>query len=165
MKLFKHLMWGASALLLLAPMSYAAPSADEAAVHALSTNWLKAYNGGDVAGVVGLYADDALLMPPGAPGMKGKAAIQAYFTKDMADSKSGGMVLSIGAKTDVGVTGDMGWESGTYSATVKGAVVETGKYLSVAAKKDGKWHFIRDTWNSDAPPPAAASAPAAPKKK
>jgi hypothetical protein len=46
---------------------------------------------------------------------------------------------------------------------VKGAVVETGKFLSVSRKKDGKWLYIRDTWNSDAPPaPAAAPAPAAP---
>jgi len=43
----------------------------------------------------------------------------------------------------------------------KGAVVETGKFLSVAPKKDGKWLYIRDTWNADAPP-GLAQAPAAP---
>ena len=32
-------------------------------------------------------------------------------------------------RTDVGVSGNMGWESGTYKATVNGAVVETGKFL------------------------------------
>jgi hypothetical protein len=44
--------------------------------------------------------------------------------------------------------------------------VDTGKSLSVARKRDGKWLMIRDTWNSDrppAPPPAApAAAPPAP---
>jgi hypothetical protein len=62
----------------------------------------------------------------------------------------------------------MGWESGTYKATVKGAVVEAGKFLSVSRKKGGKWLYIRDTWNVDAPPapptppapPKAATAPA-----
>jgi hypothetical protein len=39
-----------------------------------------------------------------------------------------------------------------YAVTVKGAVVETGKYLSVSRKKDGKWLYIRDTWNSNTPP-------------
>jgi len=53
--------------------------------------------------------------------------------------------------------------------TFKGAVVETGKFLSVSRKKDGKWLYIRDTWNADAPlappaPPAAQPAPAAAKK-
>jgi len=41
-------------------------------------------------------------------------------------------------------SGNMGWESGTYKVTVKGAVVETGKFLSVSRKKDGKWHYVRD---------------------
>ena len=69
-------------------------------------------------------------------------------------------------KTDVGVSGNMGWESGTSKATVKGAVVETGKFLSVSRKQGGKWLYIRDTWNADAPiapaAPAAAPAPVAP---
>jgi hypothetical protein len=52
----------------------------------------------------------------------------------------------------------MGWESGTYKVTVKGAVVETGKFLSVSRKKDGKWLYIRDTWNADAPPAPPRSA-------
>ena len=51
-------------------------------------------------------------------------------------------------KTDVGVSGNMGWESGTYKATVKGAVVESGKFLSVSRKKGGKWLYVRDTWNA-----------------
>ena len=58
----------------------------------------------------------------------------------------------------------MGWESGTYRVTVKSAVVETGKFLSVSRKKNGKWLYIRDTWNADAvpAPPAPASTPSAP---
>jgi ketosteroid isomerase-like protein len=108
-------------------------------------------------------------MPPGVAGVSGRAAILAYFTKDIASSKAGGVVFVINPKTDVGVSGDMGWESGTFKVTVKGAVIDTGKFLSVSRKKDGKWLYIRDTWNSDAPPvpapaasPAPAKAPAAP---
>ena len=93
-------------------------------------------------------------------------AILAYFANSIAESKAGGAVFVINPKTDVGVSGNMGWESGTYKVTVKGAVVETGKFLSVSRKKDGKWHYIRDTWNADAPPaPPAAPAPAAPAAK
>jgi hypothetical protein len=58
-------------------------------------------------------------------------------------------------------SGNMGWESGTYKVTVKGAVVETGKFLSVSRKKDGKWHYVRDTRNADAPVAATAPAPTA----
>lgn len=138
-------------------------SADEAALRAQTTSWEKAYNSADAKGVTAQYADDALLLPPGAPGMRGRAAILEFFTKDVAASKAAGVVFVIDPKTEVGVSGAMGWESGTYKVMVKGAVVDTGKFLSVSRKKNGKWLYIRDTWNSDVPPapPAPAAAPAA----
>lgn len=141
-----------------------AASADEAALRAQTTSWEKAYNGGDAKAVAALYAEDALLLPPGASGVSGRAAILAFFTKDIASSAAAGAVFVVAPKTDVGVSGNMGWESGTYKVTVKGAVVETGKFLSVSRKKDGKWLYIRDTWNADAPPaaPAPSAVPKAP---
>lgn len=144
----------------LAGPARAAATADETAIRAQTTAWEKAYNGGDAKALAALYAEDALLLPPGAAGVSGRAAIQAYLAKDIAGSKAAGVVFVIDPKTDVGVSRDMGWESGKYKVTVKGATVETGKFLSVSRKKDGKWLYVRDTWNSDAPPPAAAAAPA-----
>ena len=114
-----------------------------------------------------LYAEDATLLPPGVSSATCQVAILEFFTKDIAGSKAGGAVFAIAPNADVGVSGNMGWESGTYKVTVKGAVVETGKYLSVSRKKDGKWLYIRDTWNADAPsapptPPAPPKGTAAP---
>ncbi len=147
-------------------LANAAPKdTDEAALRAQTAAWEKAYNAGDAKGVAAQYAEDALLMPPGSPGVRGRAAILTFFTKDIADSKAGGVTFVINSPTEVGVSGNMGWESGTYKATVKGAVVETGKFLSVSRKMGGKWLYIRDTWNADAPPApqaAPATAPAAP---
>ena len=143
-----------------------AASADEAAIRAQTTSWVKAYNGGDAKAVAALYAEDALLLPPGAPGVNGRAAILAFFTKDIAGSKAAGAVFVVDLKTDVGVSGNMAWESGNYKVTANGAVVENGKFLSVSRKKGGKWLYIRDTWNADPPPapPAPAAAPPATKK-
>ena len=137
-------------------------NADEAAIRAQAASWEKAYNSGDAKAVAAQYAEDALLLPPGTSGVSGRAAILEFFTKDIAGSKAVGAVFVLNPKTDVGVSGNMGWESGTYKVTVKGAVVETGKFLSVSRKKDGKWLYIRDTWNADAPP-APSTAPAPPK--
>ena len=167
---FKSISWFAAGLVALAELANAeAPAAggDEAAIRAQTTSWLNAYNGGNAKAVAALYAEDALLLPPGASAVKGRTAILAFFTKDIVGSKAGGVVFNINPKTDAGVSGDMGWESGTYSVTAKGAVVEIGKFLSVSRKKDGKWLYIRDTWNSDGPlaphaPVAAPKTPAAP---
>ncbi|TMG96878.1 MAG: SgcJ/EcaC family oxidoreductase [Betaproteobacteria bacterium] len=148
-------------LLLLAGYTAAAfaaeTSKDEAAIRAINPAWVKAYNAGDAKAISGLYAEQAVLLPPGAPAAKGNAAIQAYLAKDMAESAKAGFTFSLDVKTDVGTSGDLGWESGTYAVKAKsGASVEIGKYLTVFKKSDGKWLIIRDTWNSDAstPPPA-----------
>src|SRR5438094_9047600 len=148
-------------LLLLAGYTAAAfaaeTSKDEAAIRAINPAWVKAHNAGDAKAISGLYAEQAVLLPPGAPAAKGNAAIQAYLAKDMAESAKVGVTFSLDAKTDVGTSADLSWEPGTYAVKAKsGASLEIGKYLTVFKKSDRKWLIIRDTWHSDAstPPPA-----------
>jgi len=127
--------------------------ADIAAMHAVDQAWLKAYNAGDANALAGLYDDNAILMPPGAPAAHGRSAIRSFLTSDTAAAKKAGVVLHFGSKPDGGSNGDMGWVSGAYSVTDStGKVVETGKYLSVSKKEGGQWFYIRDTWNADSAP-------------
>lgn len=135
-------------------------AAEEAALKAVTAAWLEAYNAGDVEKIVAMYADDGVLMPPHAAVATGHAAIRAYLTADTAGAKAAGVKLVPGAAT-AGVAGDTGWESGSYTITdASGATVESGSYLSVSRKSNGKWLYVRDTYNSDralpAPAPAAA---------
>lgn len=143
--------------------SSAADSAKEvAALQAADQNWARAYNAGNADAVANLYDERAVLLPPGAPGVNGRAAIKAFFVKDTAESQKAGVAFTLGPKPAGGVSGNMGWQSGTYVVKDKaGKVVETGKYLSVSMKKDGRWLYVRDTWNADgAPAPADSAAPA-----
>jgi uncharacterized protein (TIGR02246 family) len=127
-------------------------AADEAAIRAINPIWFKSYNAGDVNSIVALYAEDAVLNPPGAPAARGHAAIREFLTKDVAGSAAAGVALNGDPTTDAGVSGDLGWEWGTFTVTNKsGATVDKGKYVSVYTKKDGKWLIIRDIWNSDGP--------------
>jgi len=127
-------------------------AADEESIRAVNPNWFKAYNAGDVNSIVALYAEDAVVNPPGAPPARGHSAIREYLTKDVAASTAAGMTLNGNATTDIGISGDLGWESGTFTVNDKsGKTVDTGKFLSVFAKKNGKWLIIRDIWNTDAP--------------
>ena len=139
-------------------------TADEAALKAATDAWFVAYNAGNVEGVAALYTDDAVLMPPHAPVAQGKAAIRAFIAADTAGAKAAGVKL-VNAGSTVGVVGDTGWESGSYTANdASGAVVDSGSYMSVSRKVDGKWLYFRDTYNSDRPMPAPAPAvPAAAK--
>ncbi|MES2126544.1 MAG: SgcJ/EcaC family oxidoreductase [Pseudomonadota bacterium] len=153
---FAHLL---AVLALLAGTSAVARdnAADVAAIQAVDQAWLKAFNGNEPETLANLYAENAVLLPPGAPGVHGRAAIKAFFTKEAGGAAKDGVVFGLGAKPDGGAHGDLGWASGTYTIKDKaGKVLETGKYLSVSKKKDGKWQYVRDTWNSDgAPPPPA----------
>ena len=151
-------------LLVLSACAPAAPpaadtAAEEAARKAATVSWLEAYNAGDVEKMVALYTDDAVLMPPHAPVASGHAAIRAHLTTDTAGAKAAGVKLVPGTSA-AGVSGDTGWESGTYTATAGGATVDSGSYLSVSRKVNGKWLYVRDMYNSDRPMPAPPAEPA-----
>ena len=151
------------ALAVFSAASSAADSAKEmAALQAADQNWVKAYNAGNADALANLYDEQAVLLPPGVPGVNGRAAIKAFFQKDTTESQKAGVTFSLGSKPAGGVSGDMGWQSGIYAVKDKaGKVVETGKYLSVSMRKGGKWLYVRDTWNADGTPaPAESAAPA-----
>ncbi|HTT00997.1 MAG TPA: nuclear transport factor 2 family protein [Steroidobacteraceae bacterium] len=142
-------------------------AADETAIRASGNSWYKAFNSGDMDALASLYTDDAVVQAPNAPAARGSAAIRDFFTKQRADMQGAGLTVVEGARSDVGLAGDLAWQGDTYTVTDKsGATVESGKTLAVFQRKDGKWLMVRDTWNSDAPPAAAnpaASAASAPR--
>ncbi|MDP2322758.1 MAG: DUF4440 domain-containing protein [Gammaproteobacteria bacterium] len=136
-------------------------AADEAALKGELSAWIDAYNAGDVEGVTKLYAEGALLMAPGAAVATGRPGIFEFIGADIEKSKADGLVVKAGEITGVGVDGDTGWLSGTFTvADGSGATVDTGKFLSVSSRIGGEWLMIRDIWNSDAAPaPAAPEGP------
>ncbi len=131
----------------------AADSAKElAALQAVDQSWQQAVNAGNADTIASLYDEDGVLLPPGAPAAHGRAAIRAYFAKG-AESAKAGISTSLDSKPAGGVSGDMGWQSGSFTVKDKtGKILATGKYLSISVKKGGKWLYVRDTWNTDGPP-------------
>jgi uncharacterized protein (TIGR02246 family) len=134
-------------------------AADQAALRAADSAWFTAVNAGDVDGVTALYAEDAVVNVPGAPPARGSAAIRGVLAKDIENASKSGVKLVPGPNVEVGVSGDLGWIWNTFTVTDKAsAIVDAGKYLTLAERKDGKWRIIRDIWNSDnSPAPPAAT--------
>ena len=168
MSKLKQIVILAASLLALAacaktPAPDTAAAADADAIRAVNVAWNKAFNAGDGAGVAALYAEDAVLMAPGAPTVRGKASISEYYAKDAAASAAAGLTIADGPTSDVAQSGDLAWQSGTYTSTDKsGATADAGKFLTVFQRKDGKWMIVRDTWNSDTAPAAQTASAAAP---
>lgn len=125
-------------------------AADEQAIRAINPLWFKAHQAGDVEGLVALYADDAVISAPGAPAARGKDAIRAAFTKEIAGMKAAGLSQTSGTNGEFAVSGDLGYEWNTYTVKdASGKTVDEGKYTSIFARRNGKWMIIKDTWNSD----------------
>jgi uncharacterized protein (TIGR02246 family) len=164
MIMLKKALLLATGLVALAACAPKAPdtAADEAALKADPLAWFEAYGAGSADGVANLYAEEGVLLAPGAPAVVGRAAIRDFIAADIEKSKAAGVTLKGGDPTGVGVSGDLGWLSGTFSVTdASGTAVDKGKFLSVYRRANGHWQLIRDTWNSDmAPAPAAPAAPA-----
>ena len=166
---------GVFRLLVAVICSVALPAlaADESArIRAGTASWMQSFNSGNAGGVVALYSDKGVLMPPNAPAARGVVAIKEAVAKEIAGAKKSGITLAMGNVDEVNILGDMGWHSGAYVVKDKGGkTIDTGKFLEVWEREGGKWRIIRDIWNSDAAPAAAAAAmpaatPAAePKKK
>ena len=138
-------------------------SADEAAIANSGPEWAAALNAGDADKMAGMYWEDAVIQPPGASSAEGREAIRDFLAAEISNAKAAGMTMNIPKAGKIDVSGDLAYEAGTYSVSdASGATVDTGKYLGVFQKRNGKWLYVRDTWNSDtAPTAAAAPEPAA----
>ena len=169
MSVSKSLVHAAAAI--VGAVGLTAFAADDAArIKAGTESWVKSFNAGNASSVAAMYAEDAVLMPPGAQPARGAAAIKDAIAKEIAEAKKGKVTFVIGTNDEVGVSGDMAWHSGGYFVMDKAnKPVEAGKFLEVWERKNGKWRIVRDTWNSNgaqaAEAPAPAPAPAAATKK
>ena len=140
-------------------------AAIEAEVKAGVHTWLASYNAGDADAIAARYADDAVVMSPGAPAATGREAIRAMIAEQSAAAKAAGITLAAqdGDTAGVAASGDIAWHSGAYTVNdASGAVIDSGNYMEVQKNIDGQWLIIRDIWNSDRPPAPAEEAAAEP---
>ncbi len=126
-------------------------AADDAAIRERSLAWTAAANAGDHAALAALYTEDAALLPPNSPTVKGRAAVGDFMSKLPPIS---GMKL-----TPVEIKGARGlayvWGDYVMTLTVPGAgapVQDRGKYVEIWRRgEDGAWAIHRDIFNSDLP--------------
>lgn len=143
--------------LVLVELKGGSNAAELAKMQADSLTWFEHHANCNADGMANLYAEDALLLPPGAPVVKGRAGIKAFLGAEATATKAAGITLKNVAVTGAGVSGDTGWISGSYAVVdATGATLDSGSYLSVHRRINGQWLYIRDTWNSDRPAPPAA---------
>ena len=121
--------------------------------------WEAAANRKDASSIAALYTEDALLMPPNVPAVRGRAAVEAFFKGMFDQGARDAKLVQIGAAG----SGGSGYAAGTYEFTAglvgTQAIHDKGKFITGMKRgADGKWLIAYDIFNSDLPcPPAPAN--------
>lgn len=151
----------AACVLLLAACGPSGHEADEAAIREANKNWLAAIVAKDAAAISALYVEDGQMMPPNAPKVSGREALEKGWAGMMA---APGMSLVFETeKFTFAKSGDLAVDVGTYTFTTgegAAAVTDTGKFVVTWTKRDGKWLVLTDMFSSDLPPPVPPAPPA-----
>lgn len=126
--------------------------ADRNAIRAIVANFDKAVLAADWPAVVSVYAEDGILLPPNAPAVQGRAAMQTFFSGLPKITAFSQRVVEIEGQ------GNIAYPRGTYEMTMmppgaKAPLKDTGKVIAVWRKQaDGSWLVARVMWNSDLAP-------------
>jgi ketosteroid isomerase-like protein len=122
----------------------------EAAVRALTKEWALACNTKQLDDLVNVYGNDALILRPNHPPVRGTAAIREFYF-GVLDAGVGEVELET---LRVDVAGDLSYEAGRYKMLVPVTVgkrrEERGKYLMIVARQpNGEWKIVSDCFSSD----------------
>jgi uncharacterized protein (TIGR02246 family) len=127
-----------------------APADAASEILRVDAEWSQAAQARDLDRIVSYWAEDAIVYPPGAPALVGKAAIREYVAKSLQTPD-----FAISRKSDravVSKSGDMAYATGRNRVTFLGpdgkSVTVDGKAVTVWRKQtDGSWKCVIDIWN------------------
>jgi uncharacterized protein (TIGR02246 family) len=129
---------------------------DLAAIRDVGATYAKRMNARDFAGVAALYAEDAIILPPGLSPVEGREAIRAFLEGDTPLSDFRVQLVEAEGRHDLAYAR----EKVTFVIHLEGVPPTPGesKVLSIWRKRtDGTWEVLRDIWNP-APSPSVTVA-------
>jgi ketosteroid isomerase-like protein/quercetin dioxygenase-like cupin family protein len=142
------------------PEAASSQTNEERAIRAASEAWQRYVADQNVDSIMALHAPDAVVMPSNAPLVKGSTAIRSGWT-DLVETP-GFRLHWIPTRIEIaGPT--VATEYGTYAEsydTPGGKVRETGNYLTIWRKVNGKWRVALGAPVSTIPLPAQMPAEA-----
>lgn len=134
-----------------------APTADEAAIDQVRTDYVTHYNMHHASVVADLYADSAMWLDVSGAVHMGKAELLASLEAEIAGSPT----LTLTSRETM-VFGDHAVDIGDYTAstTLDGTAANfAGTYLTYLQRQDGQWKIAGGINNFSAPPAVPLPAP------
>ncbi|RMF56304.1 MAG: DUF4440 domain-containing protein [Bacteroidetes bacterium] len=120
-------------------------TAARAAIDEVDRAYGEAMRAGDAETIVALHAGDAVVLPPDAPVLRGKAAIAQAFREYYAEPLPVTLQLQ---EVVVASSGDLAYVIGASNGADG-----NGKYLTVLRRTADGWVIVADAWNNDQPTP------------
>jgi uncharacterized protein (TIGR02246 family) len=120
------------------------------AIEAGITKFEKAANAKDAATIANMYAEDATLLPQGAPAIKGRRNIQQFWQKFFDAGASDARIRPV----EVTPLGDLAYEIGSFEANMpvpQGGTTRTeGKYVVIwKLQPNGTLNMLVDIFNTN----------------
>lgn len=120
-------------------------------IQAKENEFAETYNAG-IMKEIGYFADDAVTYPQNNPPIKGKEAIIEYLKTHFDTIAKGRKISFTTDEVFVSKDGEQVVETGNYKVTDStNTVVNSGNYMTLFVKKDGKYYSLRDMSASDMP--------------
>lgn len=117
------------------------------AIGKINDLYFNLFSKSDVA-IVNLYTDDASLLVPNGPAVRGKKALEKDFKDTFADGKVKGVKFH--TENVYGDGKEYVAEEGTWQVFKQGGVLlDDGKYLKLWRKTKTGWKIFRDCFNSN----------------
>jgi uncharacterized protein (TIGR02246 family) len=138
------------------------PKGLRAGVDSAADRLLTALRANDANSFMVMLTHDVVLMPPNEPGLKGKAAVRAWYDQFLAQLRTVNLTIT---DREVLIGGEWATELATFEwvlAPVGGgpAATDRGSYVQVwHHEPDGRWLFAREIWNSTTQPVSASTGP------
>jgi uncharacterized protein (TIGR02246 family) len=116
-------------------------------IQKLDDKMTAAFNRGDLTTFLSVYKDDAVLLPPGAEMIKGRAEIDAFWKK--GSEAIGEARLTALEVKPLGSTCVQ--EVGSFNLKTKSQPPQemVGKYLVIWEKDGADWKIAADMWNTN----------------
>lgn len=128
----------------------------EQSVRSASDSFGQAMLAADAEALTSMYTSDAVVMAPGMPGVEGTEGVNSMFAAMTSAGAAPSAFTIEPSSVVVSSSGDMAYETGSYSWTGPGPdgaeVTDSGKYAAIWKPVDGTWKMAVDIWNSDGAP-------------
>jgi ketosteroid isomerase-like protein len=120
-------------------------------IQAKENEFAETYNSG-IARAIGYYADDAMSFSQNRAPLVGKAAIVEYLMANLDPAKRSNKISFTTNEVFVSNDGNLVVEIGYYKVVDStNTAVNTGNYMSLFEKRNGRYFSVRDMSASDMP--------------